>query len=83
MGKKYELQRTCKRCAVVWFVPADQSDPPKKAKGSGLATPLFGKRRNELRAQDAMIAVAQAKFDEASRCSGCGSSSYDEIKVPI
>jgi hypothetical protein len=55
----------------------------KQAKGTGWATPLFGKKRNELRAQAAQIDLANAKAAEAGRCSACGSSAYAEVEVPV
>jgi hypothetical protein len=84
MGKKQptELQRTCGRCGHVWYVQADAKEI-KQAVGTGWATPLFGKKRNELRAQRAQIELANAKVAEAGRCSGCGSSSFSETEVPV
>lgn len=85
MSAGYEYKRTCDRCGAERYVPADiaEAKPRKQAKMSGWATPLVGRRRQELRSQQALVDMQNATLEQARQCPQCGSSAYSEERVAI
>lgn len=75
--RKTELERTCKRCGTVRYVSPETIKHPK---GVGWATPLVGRKRQEIRANQALI---EQQRQAAETCPQCGSSAYDEREVPV
>jgi hypothetical protein len=81
MGRpKTEFERTCKRCSTVRYVSHDALKATKQAKAAGWATPLVGRRRQELRANQAVV---EQQRQAAETCPQCGSSAYEQREVPI
>jgi predicted nucleic-acid-binding Zn-ribbon protein len=80
---KYEYARTCKRCQTQWFVPAAiaEAKPQKQARLAGLTTSFFGAKRQQLRAETAMIELHNQELAKSQQCSACGSSAYNQKKV--
>lgn len=85
MGKGYEYARTSQRCGKQWYVPADvaEAKPRKQAKMAGWLTPIVGAKRQELRAQQAMVAMQNQQMAQAGQCPQCGSSAYNEQRVSV
>jgi predicted nucleic-acid-binding Zn-ribbon protein len=77
--RKTELERTCKRCGTVRYVSHDVAKV-KQAKAAGWATPVVGRKRQELKAHQALV---EQQRHAADTCPQCGSSAYDEREVPI
>jgi predicted nucleic-acid-binding Zn-ribbon protein len=82
---KHEYSRTCKRCQTQWFVPAAiaEAKPRKQARLAGLTTPFFGAKRQQLRAEAAMIDMQNAELAKSQQCPQCGSSAYDQKKIRV
>ncbi len=81
----YEYQRTCSRCDARWFVPAEiaEAQPRKQAKMAGWATPMVGKKRQAIRAEQALVDAQNANLAASRQCPSCGSSSFTEERVAI
>jgi hypothetical protein len=81
----YEYKRTCTRCQTDRYVPADIAErkPTKQAKAVGWATPIVGKKRQQIRADQAMVNFENQQATEAARCPQCGSASYNEEQIPV
>jgi ribosomal protein S27AE len=82
---KHEYARTCKRCGDQWFVAEDvaKAKPRKQARMAGWFVPIVGARRQQLRADGAMIALHNQELAKSRQCPACGSASFDERKVRI
>jgi hypothetical protein len=80
---KYEYARTCNRCQNEWFVPAAiaEAKPRKQARMVGWMTPLFGAKRQQLRADAAMIDMQNTELAKSQQCPACGSSAYKQQKM--
>lgn len=78
----YELKRSCGRCCNVWYAP-EGLQRRKQAKAVGWATPVFGKKRQQIRAEQALVDSQNAQVDALGRCPSCGSASFSEERVPI
>lgn len=81
----YEYKRTCARCGHVRYVPADlaEAKPRKQAKMVGWATPLVGKKRQTVRAEQALVDAHNQQLTDSQRCANCGSASYSEERVSV
>lgn len=71
-----EVGRTCNRCHTTWYTTP--TPPIKQAKAAGWATPLIGKKRQTIRAEQAMVALLNQQAAQDQRCPGCGSTHYTE-----
>lgn len=76
-----ELKRTCTRCGREWYVPTDAAPPRKQAKAVGWFTPIVGKKRQAIRAEQALVDMQNAQSVDATRCRECGSGEYSEVLV--
>jgi hypothetical protein len=81
----YEYERTCNRCGTIRYVPAEVAEmrPRKQAKAVGWATPLVGKRRQQIRADQALVDAHNRAISQANQCPNCGSTSYAERRTEV
>ena len=97
-----EYRRVCRQCGHAWYVDAQTAGqqlmqapkPMKNATGASMATPLAGRRRQQLRAQQAAVRSANlaamnyaaqhnAAVAASRSCPACSSGNFAEaVAVP-